>query len=572
MRAWLRKRIALGLSAPNLLLLIVTFLTVYPLVMIVLASFHTGTPGDLGNFTLDGYRGVLELSGGKVFFTTLWLAVIKTLISMSIAVCLAWIVARTDAPFLGVLRFLTEIRFFMPSLPFTISWMLLLAPKSGLINVLFMHLFNVNDPLFNIFSYAGIIFVGVMGPVPIMFMIILPALVNLDASLEEACRTYGGGKWATFTRITIPVVWPAIAGAALLCFITNLESFEEEAYLGVPAGIFVVTTKIYWTIHETTPTQYNVAMAYATLLILAMTILILYQWKTVSTAEHKFVTVTGRGYAVRPFRLGPWKYLASAMVIGYFLLSTLLPAIFVVLGSFMKFSGIFMGDWFTLEHWQSVLNSKAFWRSFWNSVTLGVCGATLGLVLMSLISYVIVRTRYKGRGILNFLSWLPTMMPSIVLALGLLWVYVGGVPRPFILYGSIWLLVIGVVTKRMPYLVRIMNGVMVQISRELEAAARIHGATWLQTFRYIFIPLVRPGILNAWIMMFIFSVKELVICLMLYGSKTKTMSVEMFISSFEGGKAEEALVIAVMELALIIFAWFAFRLVVRCLFRSDTSI
>jgi iron(III) transport system permease protein len=367
----------------------------------------------------------------------------------------------------------------------------------------------------------------------------------------------GAKHFKTTMRVTLPMVAPALAGAATLGIIQYLENFDVEAFLGTPAGIYVISTEIYNSIFVTLPAKYNAAMSLSVILLIAITILVVIQWKTLITKQHKFASITGRGYTVRPIDLGRWKYLTFAILIGYFFFTTLLPGVVGLLGPFTKYAGLLMGDWFTLEHVKLILGNPQTWQYFRNTALLAIFSATGGVFFYVVISYVIVRTKYAGRGLMEFMTWVPYFMPGIVAALALLWVFVGTIKLPFPMYGTIQLLALCMIIKRMPLGIRTMNSVVIQVGKELEEASRVHGASWWRTFKNIILPLLRPGMVSVWLLLAVFASKDLVIALMLYGARSKTLSVQMWSLTMggQGGTDSQALVVGLLEMVLIIIFW-----------------
>ncbi|MBI4318055.1 MAG: iron ABC transporter permease [Chloroflexi bacterium] len=563
--AWTRKGISRSSVWATGLLLLVGFLALSPALMVVYASLNSGSPMRPGTFTLDGYWTVFSTPRAvDAMWTSLWLAVTRTATSVGIAAFFAWVVARTDTPWRSFLHFALAVRMFIPSLPLIAAWMLLASPKSGMLNVWLMSLLPFDGPIFDIYSSAGIIVVSTFGAVPIWFLILLPAFTQMDASFEESSRMCGVGSVATFFRVTLPLLAPALFAVILLSLIHWLETFDTEIFLGGPAGIYVISTVVYQYIQQSMPAKYPPAMAFSTVLTVLTAALVFIYWARIASKQRKYTVVTGRGYAVRPIRLGRWKYVTLALALLYFFVSTVLPASMVfILGPFMKTAGVFAGNWFTLEHW-AIVTVPQVRSALMNSLILAVSAATLGAVLYAVSSYLILRTSFKGRGLLELVTWVPYTMPGIVLALGLLWVYVGTIKLPFIvMYGSMQMLVLACIIKRLPLGVRTMNGVTIQIGKELEEASRVHGASWSFTFTRVLIPLLWPGIVSVWLLTGIFSVQELVVVLMLYGVDTMTLSVYFFVLLGRGMGFSSALVIGMLEFALIVLFWLTAKLLSR---------
>ncbi len=508
------------------LLLVVGGLIVYPLVMVVYGSLWSAPPGAPGQLTFNGYLDAYsDPSIPSALGTTIWLGIARTVIGSTLAVLLSWLIARTDLPFKGPVEILLWFYYLLPLMPMTMAWIVLLCPHYGMVNMALVKLPFIDNPIFNIFSYAGIIWVTLPHSVAASVLIMTPAFRRMDAALEESARMSGAGNLATMFRITVPLLLPAILGVTLLGLIKSLESFEPELLLGAPIGVYVYTTKVYHLLHLVPP-QYPSAMALSALFLLIIFGLIILYRRTIS--EREFTTVTGRGFTIQPWALGHWKWPIFSLVSLWIVMSTLLPFAILILGSFMKYFGLFAGDFLTTTHWVKVLGYPGLLTAVKNTLQLAFIASVGGVALYTLISYIVIRTRFRGRAALDFISWLPWSVPGMVLALGMLWAYVGGMAfLPFSLYGSLWLMTIAIVVKETPVGLRLMNGVMIQIGKELEESAWVHGGSWTTSFRRIMIPLLRPAIVATTMVLFLHAFRELSTVVLLYSHKSRVLSTLM---------------------------------------------
>lgn len=539
-----------GSSIPSWFLLIfISFIVLYPLFMLLYGSFKGGPPGTEGPLTLDGYiRAYTTPDTYSALWTTVWLSVVRVFLAGGLALFLAWVIARTDTPMRPVLELLVWLQIFLPLLPRVVAWTLLAGPQIGFLNKAAQAVFHMQNEPFDVYSYGGIIWVSIFPFSTIIFMLITPAFKGMDAALEESSRMSGANTFTTFRRITIPVLSPAILGATLLGFILLMESFEPELFLGYGKGIYVYTTRVWWLL-GITPPDFPQAMAISTVFLVIVFALVYLQWRLLSGKQ--FVTITGRGFAVRPMHLGRWKYVTLGIVLLYFVLGTLLPLLTLIMGSFMKLWGIWVTDPFTVKHWQRTLADPRFLTSLKNTLLLGIGTATIGMVLFSLVSYTITRSRFAGRKVLDLMSWLPYGVPGLVLAMGFLWAFVGGLPIFAFLRGTLWLMMLAFITRGMPTGVRVMNGAMVQLGTELEESSRVHGASWFQTFRKIVAPLLTPSFITAWILLFLLALRDLVTVVFLYAPKSRVLSVIMF-EHWWAGEYERANVVGLILAILLV--------------------
>jgi iron(III) transport system permease protein len=276
----------------------------------------------------------------------------------------------------------------------------------------------------------------------------------------------------------------------------------------------------------------------------------------------EYTTITGRGVTVRPVLLGRWKPLLVSIFSLYIFMSTILPLSVLVLGTFMRYFGLFRGDWFTFSNWTKVLGDSSLLTTVKNTFILGIGVAVGGVLLYLLVSYLIIRTRARGRGTLDFISWLPWSVPGLVLSLGMLWAYVGGIRLPFVLYGTIWIMMLAIVVAQMPFGMRLMNASMLQVSKELEESARVHGASWAYTMRRIMMPLLSPALMAIALILFQSAVRDLATVVLLYSPRSRVLSTLM-LDYWLGGDLESGTVVGLLIVAIAILGAVTARVLAR---------
>jgi iron(III) transport system permease protein len=317
-------RITPGFIAMTLVTIFVGFLVLFPLSMLLFGSFWTARPGFDGSFTLQNYiRAYSDASTYQVLLTTVLLMGAKTIIAIILAVTMAWIVTRTDTPFRGTLEVLLTVPFFIPGLLEAIGWILLLSPNTGMINVTLRNLFGLQEAPFNIYSMGGMLWVLSLGSTSFIFLLMVNALRNMDASLEESSRASGAGPFRTAMSVTMPLMAPAILGAGMLSFIRAMEAFEVPVLLGLPAKVYVFSNRIYAAVQYDYPVNYGLATSLGISFIALTLGLIAFQnWML---KGKQFFVVSGKGYKPQIIRLGKLKYLTFAVCFGYFMVATGLP-------------------------------------------------------------------------------------------------------------------------------------------------------------------------------------------------------------------------------------------------------
>ncbi|TAJ97044.1 iron ABC transporter permease [bacterium] len=536
----------------TLLLAFIAFLVVTPLFLLLLNSFQVGKPGGAVVYGLEGWRlAFTSLGIIDAIYNSFSLAITRQIIATIVGIFLAWLLARTNIPMKKGLEFMFWLSFFLPALPVTLGWILLLDPKYGLLNQLLSKVPFVQIPPFDIYSYWGIIWVHLATTgVSLKVMLLTPAFRNLDASLEESSRVAGAGPMRTLLRIIVPVMMPVLLVTTILGLIRSLEAFEIELILGVPIGLHVFSTKIHsFVTHE--PPQFPAATALGTFFLFILLSLVALQ--RLYLGQRSFVTVTGKGFSTRPISLGRWKYPVFAAVLLIALSITLLPTAFLFLGTFMKLFGFFnIANPFTLDNWKGVLSDPILLRSLKNTLVLGFSAAGIGIFVSSLVAYVIVKSRFRARAVLDFLSWLPWSIPGILLGMALLWTFLL-IHKIVPIYGTMGALVMAMAISGLPVCVQVMKSFLMQLGDELEEASMVAGASWLTTYRRIILPLLLPCLIVVGLLEFISAARNISTVVLLATGQTRPLSLLM-LDYAAGAELERATVVATVIVAIVVVA------------------
>jgi iron(III) transport system permease protein len=531
----------------TLLILLLGALTLYPLAMLLYGSLSSVPPGESGAYNLAGYRQLLRWEALGILGTTVAISLVKTVLGMAVAIALAWIVTRTDTPFRGVIEVLVTLPFFIPPILTALGWAMLGNPTAGTINLIWMGATGFDRPLVNVYSHGGVVWHLMQYTVPFAFLLMVDGFRTMDPSLEEASRMSGASRMQTFFKVTLVLMLPIVTGVFILSFIRGIEALESPLFFGLPANIHLVTTEIYRAINHNNVPDYQYATAISIAVIALMMILVLWQWRILG--NRRFETVSGRGYSPRVTALGPFRWVAFSFCVLVFAVSVVLPIGQLFVSSFFKFYGFYSADMLTLEHYRAVLANDRFWRALWNTMILGFAGATATMVVGSLAAYIIVRTQMPARRLVDVLAWLPWMMPGIVVGLAFLWGF-AVLPHWVPIYGTLWALMIAYITLALPLSVRVMNGALAQLSYDLEECSRVHGATWLQTFRRILIALTLPAFLVGWVLTFFMVLREVSASVLLFSIGNEPLSI-VILRLWEESKTGEVSVIALLMLLLV---------------------
>jgi len=565
-----RRRIELATVLLTVLLVGVAFLVLAPLCYVVLQSFAISQPGKAVQWGLDGWRAVWsDPTLRTAAWNTLALAVVRQAISGVLAIAIAWLLARTDVPGAKIFEFLFWLAFFLPALTVTLSWILLLDPQFGLLN---QALRGIGASLgivpaamktgpFNIYTFLGIVWLHVLGTsTAFKVMVLTPAFRNMNSALEEASRMAGAGPARMLLDVFVPLMLPTIVAVELLGILNSLQAFEVEQIVGTRFGFYVFSTWIYDGFNQQAP-PYATICAFAVVVMTVAMAGIIAQRRFF--AGRSYATVSGQ-FQSRRLRLGAVRWPAAGFLAIVILLVVGVPLVFSLMGTFMKLFGFFIAQPWTLEHWRTAFGDQILLRSVRNTLELGLGTAVVGVLLQSLVAYVVVKTRYRARGALDFLSWLPLTVPGIILSLGLLTMLLQ--PQFRWLYGTMTSLVLALVIANMPLGVQIVKGSLMQLGSELEEASRNCGAGWFQTYRYIVLPLVSPTLVVVGVISFIGAARNISQVALLSNTAIRPLSM-MQLDYLTDGKYEVASVIA----TILLFVSLGLALVARVFGYKDMS-
>jgi len=548
-RAPLARLPRLGLDPKWLIIgacvLVTVYLGIVPLGFLLWQSFFTPqTASKAAVLTLGNYRQAYGSPETWVlFWNSMKFATGTSILAFLLGTLLAWMNERTNTPFKSLFFALSLIPLVIPGILFTVAWILLGSPKIGLINLALQKLFGTDAVFVNVYSLWGMVWVDALHYSPMAFLLMTAAFRAMDPALEESAVMSGASLWQVVSRVTLPLVWPAIFATLLILFVRAIESFEVPALLGLPVGIQVFTSAIYQAVHRY-PSQVGLASAYAVTLLLITTIGVYWQSR-LSSRGSKYATMTGKGFRPRQIDLGGWRYAAVAVFLLYFLLIVVLPFAVLLWSSFQKFYSVPSMEAIqrmTLDPYRTILGYPSLWRSVWNSLLLALGSATLIMLVTSVICWIVVKTRLPGRWLLDNVASLPMVFPGIVLGLSIMILYLY---LPIGVYGTIWIMLIAYVTRFMPYGLRYNTTSMLQIHKELEESAAMSGASWATTFRRIILPLLKPGLVAGWIYIMIVSIRELSSSILLYSPGNEVLSILIW-ELWENGQYVELSALGVM--------------------------
>jgi iron(III) transport system permease protein len=535
--------------------LTLVFLMVLPLGWLVWTSVGAREGATLGHYLAVLHSPALMKALGNTVVLAFWVG----LASIALGAPLAWLTARTDLPGKGLIRGLVLASFVTPPFLGAFAWVMLAGPNAGLLNVLWRDVTGAENPLVNIFTMTGLVFVVTIYTFPYVYIMIANTLALIASDLEEAAAILGAGRFTVAWTVTLPMVAPALVSGFILAVLQALALFGSPAILALPAGFHTITTQI-WSLFQYPP-KVEMAAAVSMPLLLATALLLLVQKRLLG--RRGYAAVGGKGGQRRQIPLGWWRWPA---LLGC--LAVMACAIFLPYGILAK--AAFARAWAQPLTWSNLTLANVTFTFFeygatqaavLNTLELGVATATIGAVLVALLSYVTNRRLVVGHQLVAFLALAPIVIPGVVLAVAL---FIAYTRPPFVLYGTLAILFVAYLTKEMPVGYAQSEATFRAIPPDLEDAGRILGAGRLRILRDVTAPLARSGIIAAWCFIFIGVIRELSASIILFTPATKVMSVVIFDLKEEGQFGA----IAVLGIAMLLMTFATVTLVQRALGRD----
>lgn len=543
--------------APLFVLLLTLALVLGPIGTALWFSFRIGLPGFPSPYTLKNYLDVLgSAKVYGVFLNTLGLGLGTIITVLAFAVPLAWLLARTDFPAKNLWLTVLSVEILIPGFLKAFAWILLLNPRTGIINVLLMGALGLERAPINIYTLSAISFIQGLSLTPPAVFMIVSAFRAMDVSLEESARVHGMRYPAIVRRITLPLMMPALVAALLYYFVTAIETFEIPAVLGLPSRIFVVTTLIY---ESTQPDvglpNYGGASSIGILLSAFSTAGLYFYFRTLRRAN-QYAVITGRGYRTREITLGKWRWAGMAFALAYLLPALVLPFLTLIWASLFRYlqaPSLRVLSMASLDAYTKVWDAAGP-AVLMNTGLLMVITATLVMSLSVLISWVVIRTDFRWKKMLDGAAFLPHAVPSVVFALALA-IFALTLRLP--IYGTIFILIFGNTIKYLGWGTRSVNSTMIQIHKELEEAGRVHGMARLQVLRRVILPLIGPSLINGWMWIALLALREVTMALMLYSTRNVVISTQIW--SLWRADTAQAAALGVVLVVVIAVVWFSAR-------------
>jgi iron(III) transport system permease protein len=531
-------------------------LILYPVFFLLQAALDVGDPQvrPPTAYGLDNFNGIFQYP--QILLNTLTVSAAATVMALVFGFVMAWILTRTNVPGRHLFEQLMAVPYYLTPLLGALAWSLLGSPESGFINQIWRAL-GGSDHLIDINTAYGIAWVMALFEGSVAFVMIAAVTKSMDPALEEASQIMGASRIRTVLRITLPLVVPGVLGAAIFVFAEMLGSFAAALVLGLPSRYYVITTAIYQLVQQYPP-KIQIAAAMGVSLFAVMFFMLFLYRRIVMTGS--YVTITGKAFRPRVADIGPLRYALLGVCLLYLFAAVGLPLVTLLYASLQKIAVAFptAGNW-TLENFRVALTMNAVRSALTNSLLLGFGTATIGVVLMGLLTWLIYRSRLPGSGLIEYIVMFPQAVPRLVFAFGLMWAWV---VFPIPIYGTLWLLLIAYLTVFLPLGVRTIAGVILQIDKSLEECAQMCGAPWAFRVRTVTIPLLLPGLVAAWLLLFIASVRELGASILLMGPHSKVITPSI-VESWFGTSSELTAALALIQTLVVAIAMIVLVAVTR---------
>ncbi|MFO0987212.1 MAG: iron ABC transporter permease [Alphaproteobacteria bacterium] len=547
-----RKLVPRGYTLPVVLAILLALLTVVPVATVIVASFRpSGLPLSDG-WTLAHFAKVWSSAYSyRLVWQTLVFAAGSTAFGIALAAALAWLVERTDMPGRDFFRTGILMPMATPPLLLAIGWVLLMSPAIGIVPTLLAPAFGEGVKSFSIFNLPGMIFVQGLAYVPTSFLMLAPAMRNMDPVYEEAARTSGAAFGQTLRRVSLPFLVPALLSVTTLLMIVGMLTFDVPAVIGQRGNVNVMSSEIFNLMNPANglPAYGEIAALNSTLFVLLA--LGLWVYYRATQQSERFATISGKGYKATRFKLGRWRPVAAAFVTLYFLLAVVLPFLALLWTSlvpyFAGFQTKLLGE-LSFKAYATLLGQPRIWEGVVNSTVIAAVAALATTALALFVAWTIVRSKLRWVRVLDVMSMIPISVPFLMMGVALVFIFFG--LRAVPIYGTVWIIALGHLIVFLPLAARMMQSGVLQVHRELEEAASVSGATFLQNIRRVVVPLLKPTIFALLIWLVVHSLREFSVAVMLIARQNEVLSTILF-SLWDQGEPGQAAAIAVILMLVL---------------------
>jgi iron(III) transport system permease protein len=537
-------------SAPRAITILVTALAVLsPLALILYQSFLTAPFFDARKtLGIDAYAFVFsDPDFWQAFLNSVLLASGMTLIAVPLGALLAFVMERTDLPGKRWVEPLILVPSFVSPMVLSFGYVVAAGPV-GFYTVWFSDLFG--GAPWGIYSLPAMAVIAGLTHVPNVYVYASSALKSLGSDVEEAARVAGASPFRVAASVSLPLIMPSLLFAAVLVFFLGFELFGLPLVLGDPEGHLVLSTYLYKVTNKLGTPSYHL-MAAVAICIVAVTFPLVLLQRRMLHGSRRFATIRGKAGRMRELPLGSWKWLAAAVLYLYLFVTVIVPLSGITLRAFVTNWGVGVNllDAFTLDNFRSVFEESTSTRAIWNTILIGTVGGAVTVACYTAIGFATHRRNDGWSRFIDYLVLVPRAIPGLLAGLAFLWVFLFFPPLTplrttifsmWIAYTVVWL----------AYGMRLISSSLLQVSAELEEAARTVGASRARISREITLPLIRHGLLGSWLLVFMIFEREYSTGVYLLAPGTEVIGAEL-VSLWQGGGLDVVAALSLINIVLV---------------------
>lgn len=572
-QVWLASRLNSAALTRGMVFMISMTLIFLPILLIVYQSLLDAPFFQMGSrFSLAAFDFIFDdPEFFQAFRNGLLLASGLCLIAVPLGALLAFLMTRTDLPGKSWLAPLILVPLFVSPMVMAFGYVVAMGPV-GFYSVWFRQLAGFDG--WNIYAFPSIVIIAGLTHVPHVYLYVTAALKNLGSDVEEAARVSGATPLKVALGVSLPMCMPALAYAAVLVFFLGFEVFGLVLVLGDPEGHLVLPTYLYKLTNKLGTPSYHLMAATAVCLVLVTLPLVMLQRRLLKTAN-RYVSLKGKGQLNKAMPLGRWQLAAWLLIGTWLLLTVVLPLSGIVLRAFVAYwgDGVLLSEVLTLQHFRDILEQPNLMRGILNTVLIGIFGGALAVACYYAIALAMHRQSDPLSRMLDYSVLIPRALPGLVAGLAFLWVFLfvpawlqsslGGFDNPLAQWitsslvpqlqalrstlFSVWL---AYTVVWLAYGLRLISAALLQISPELEEAAKVAGASSAQISAGIRLPLVKHGLLGAWLMIFLIFEREYSTGVYLLSPGTEVIGA-LIVSLWAGGAVDLVAALSFINIALV---------------------
>jgi iron(III) transport system permease protein len=537
-------------------------IVIFLVAIIFWTSLIKGVPGLGFKYTFDHYVAIYaDPFTYRALFNTLGFALTTVAVALSFGIPIAWIAERTDFPRKALLYAFMVMGLVIPTFFVAMGWVLLLHPRMGFLNTWLRNVLDSPGFTINITTITGMGFVEGVSLAPLAFVMTAAGFRAMNPALEEAAHVHGMGRLSSMLYVTLPLLFPSILAASIYIFVIGLAAFDVPAVVGLANRIYTFSTLVY--VKALAPEgvpQYGIPAAVG-MLMFVIALVFTCWYSKILRSSRRYEVVSGRSYRATKASIGRWSIAGWVFCGLYLLVSIGIPLVLVIWAAITPY--LQPPSWDVL----AFVSLDQFFRLPWDLVVRGAVN-TLQLMLIVPtvvvglcvpISWVIIRSGSRWRYAYEFLVFLPHAMPAIIFGVAALVASLFILKDLVPLYGTIWIIAVVYVVERVTFGSRVINGALIQIHRELEEVGYVSGLSIATVLKEVFLPLLRPAILNAWLWMALITYRELTVAAVLFTPSNITLPVVIWNFWTAGGMGPAAAVTLVMLgiLTPLVFVYWA---------------